>query len=153
MARLIFHVLSRFGESELAYKMITRREEPSYASLVEKGETSLPEMFDSPDYKAGKGISFNHHFFGDVSHWFFANILGISVNPDVTDPDSVLIRPCEISDITFARGKRIMPHGEISLEWERRDGGIFVKITTAGDVKASVDGHFQDVQMLRRDKA
>ena len=134
-ARLIFHVLSRFGEDALAYKMIMRSECPSYAYLLDNGYTSLPEMLDSPEYRVERRISFNHHFFGDVSHWFFASILGISVNPKLDDPNSVLIRPCKIAEIAHASGKRIMRDGEISVAWERREDGVLLKIRTKGEAK------------------
>lgn len=138
-ARLIFQVLSRFGESELAFKMITRREAPSYGMLIDRGCTSLPEAFDSPAYTYDKTISYNHHFFADVSRWFFENILGISVNPSVTDANSVVISPCRVSSITYAKGERIMPDGKLSVFWTRNGSQIELEVRVEGDVHISFD--------------
>jgi alpha-L-rhamnosidase len=44
-ARAIFHVLTKFGHSDLAFKMITRPEFPSYGNQIKNGATSLWEDF------------------------------------------------------------------------------------------------------------
>ena len=63
-ARVIFRVLSQFGRTDLAYKMITDGRYPSYAQWMNEGATALCEKFsmnsDAPQ-------SMNHHFWGDVS--------------------------------------------------------------------------------------
>ncbi|MEI4872823.1 hypothetical protein Q8G47_29285, partial [Klebsiella pneumoniae] len=41
--RVLFHVLSEFGESDLAYKMIVGPEYPSYGNWIERGATTLWE--------------------------------------------------------------------------------------------------------------
>ena len=43
--RVMFHVLADFGESELAYKLITRREYPSYGCILDRGETTVITIF------------------------------------------------------------------------------------------------------------
>lgn len=43
--RVLFRVLSDFGEPDLAFKLITRSDYPSYGNFVERGLTALPEDF------------------------------------------------------------------------------------------------------------
>lgn len=43
--RVLFHVLSSFGQADLAYHMITKPEYPSYGNWVVRGATSLWEDF------------------------------------------------------------------------------------------------------------
>jgi len=72
--RVIFHVLSDAGYADIAYKMIARKDPPSYGHWVEQGFTSLPEEF-RPDY-TDFATSYNHHFLGDISNWFIQGICG-----------------------------------------------------------------------------
>ncbi len=121
--RVIFHVLSDCGESELAYKMITRKDHPSYTMMIKQGLTSLAESFlpesrfDSPD-------SLNHHFMGDIISWFIQRIVGIQVNPRLKGANDFNINPSFISQLTFAKAYYEAPCGEIFVEWERTEQGV-----------------------------
>ena len=77
-ARTLFRVLSDMGETELAYRMITRPDYPSFANHVLTGATTLYEIFRKPSEEfpytsdmfacgSHNARSLNHHFWGDVS--------------------------------------------------------------------------------------
>jgi alpha-L-rhamnosidase len=119
-ARVIFHVLSAFGESDLAYQMITTPEFPSYGNLVARGETSIPEMFQP---EGGRVASLNHHMFGDISGWFIREIAGIHLNPSRDNVNEILIRPSFIGSLEYAKGFHIAPAGKISVFWKRNETG------------------------------
>ncbi len=113
----MFHVLSKYGESELALKMITKDEYPSYGSLVLSGETSLIERFmpDGAPYD-----SHNHHFFGDISRWFICEIAGLRVQSN----KEVIIRPSFMNGITSAQAYYELPDGRVSVSWSTAQNGI-----------------------------
>ncbi len=117
-ARVLFRVLADAGEADLAYKMITRKEFPSYGRFIDIGLTTLPECFeiDFPDSEAN---SFNHHMFGDIKAWFISCVAGLNVNPERGDPNHLLIRPNFISSLTFAEATYRAPAGEARVRWER----------------------------------
>ena len=73
--RVIFHVLSDFGYSDLAFHMITREDYPSYGNWIKRGATTLWENF-LPD-----GVSsMNHHFWGDISLIIIKGCTSLSVS-------------------------------------------------------------------------
>ena len=43
--RVLFHVLTEFGYSDLAFSMITRPDYPSYGNWIARGATTLWEVF------------------------------------------------------------------------------------------------------------
>ncbi len=113
----VFHVLSEFGESELAFRMITKKEYPSYGHLIDLGETALPERF-MPD---GAPLdSHNHHFFGDIARWFIREIAGLKVENDRT----VRINPRAIGEITSAEAYYELPSGRVSVKWQTDAEGV-----------------------------
>ena len=128
-ARVIFHILAQFGHAELAYKMITRMDYPSYGHLLTRDATSLFEDF-FPDEVTAEGVSsLNHHFWGDISNWFKMYIAGIVLNPYRRDVKELNIAPNFISSLDFAEAYHIAPAGEIRTRWERKDGKIVLNIT------------------------
>ena len=134
-ARSIFHVLTSFGESELAWKMITRREFPSYGALIGFGETTIPEFFDLP----GEGnYSHNHHMYCDIKNWFISAVAGLRYDTDVTGRGSVLIKPAFIKSLSFAEASYASPLGEIFVRWERTDGGVSLRVSVPDGMTAGI---------------
>ena len=111
-------VLADYGEAELAYKMITRTDYPSYGHWIARGATALWEDF-LPE--GDKIHSQNHHFFGDISRWFIENVAGIVPNPDLAGTDTVRIAPNFIKTLDHAEAFYDSPCGKISVRWEKTD--------------------------------
>lgn len=114
--RVLFHVLSDFGEADLAYQMITRPDFPSYGNWVAAGATSLREMFQREGEKAP---SLNHHFFGDISSWFIRSVAGIVLNPFEEGCDTLAVRPNFIAGLSYAEAYHQAPAGRIDVKWTR----------------------------------
>ncbi|MBE6551349.1 MAG: hypothetical protein E7665_04360 [Ruminococcaceae bacterium] len=134
-ARVIFRVLGDFGEADLAYKMITRPDFPSYGNWIKRGATSLWEDFRREFTNEEKGeTSKNHHFFGDISAWFISYICGIRVNPNMDTTDNVDIMPCFIESIDNAHGEHVLPRGKLSVSWERQGEKIVMTVVKPGNV-------------------
>lgn len=114
--RVLFHVLSEYGQADLAYEMITRKDYPSYGNWIARGATSLWEDFLPPEADAH---SRNHHFFGDISSWFIQAVAGIVPNPYMEDADYCLVKPHFIRALAYAQGSCRLPSGWISAHWSR----------------------------------
>ena len=126
----IFHVLSDFGESELAYGMITRKEYPSYTALIDDGQTALPESF--MPFNIRYMNSYNHHFLGDIGRWFMTRLAGLNI----IDSRTVEIAPCPVSGVDFAEAYYDLPSGRASVRWSRDENGkVFVDYNVPTGVK------------------
>lgn len=131
----IFHVLSDNGCGDLAYKMITKKDFPSYAYCIEKGETTLPEHFwsweDNPT--RSRQVSHNHHFFGDIGRWFITRLAGLCI----VNSEYIEIKPDFVSAISFAEASAELPSGTASVSWKRENDGIQVVVSMPKNVKYS----------------
>lgn len=125
--RVIFHVLSDCGLGDLAFRMITRTDFPSYGMFVARGMTSLPEDFQ-PDEDLDTPNSLNHHFFGDFVSWMIQRVVGIRVNPALKGPDDFEIAPDFLAALDFAEGFYEAPCGKVTVRWERRDAAMLLRI-------------------------
>lgn len=137
-SREIFHALTNNGYASLAYSMITSDAPPSYGNIVKRGFTALPERFDTASVKE-KYPSFDHHFYGDVSRWIVYNILGLSVNPEMDDPNAVMVTPRLFEGISEASGKRKMPDGTVEVKYTVCENTMTLYVKTEGNVRAYFD--------------
>ncbi len=137
--RVIFHVLTDFGYSELALKMITRPDYPSYGNWIQRGATTLWESFSTEEE-----VTMNHHFWGDISAWFIKCIAGIRINPKKHNADEAIIHPVFISSMDFAEGYYEAPAGKILSSWKREGKQIILKTEVPKNmaVKVSLDVGF-----------
>ena len=141
--RVIFRVLCDFGYQDLAMRMITRPDAPSYGVMIADGLTTLAENV-RPPYD-----SLNHHFWGDISALMIEYFAGIRINPDKKGADTVAIAPVFPTDMSFAEAYHNSVGGMIKTRWDRREDGeielsLTIPETVTGEVKApegyTVDG-------------
>lgn len=129
---VLFHVLSAFGESELAYRMMARDEYPSYTHLLDLGFTSMPEKLMPDGEECG---SHNHHFLGDVNRWFTCCLAGLNIE----DPTHVRISPNFIEALDSAMAYYDLPAGRAAVKWERKGSEILLTVEIPEGVECSFD--------------
>lgn len=115
--RTIFHTLSRFGDSELAIRMIARPEFPSYGNWIERGATTLWENFFENELDI---CSRNHLMWGSISDWMFLWLAGLQINPSAKDLREICFRPGFSSKLSFAEAWHRMPYGKAAIRWEQQ---------------------------------
>lgn len=137
--RALFDALAENGEAELAYKLITKKEFPSYAYMVERysGGTlweAFNEMFDkgfNGEINRTDGerpLSFNHHFWGFVSTFFYKYIAGIRL----IDVNTVEIKPIFINGVNSVVASHEFKSGRVEVRIKKGDGKDTVNVTVNG---------------------
>lgn len=148
--KILFDVLSRFGESDRALHMIARKDFPSYGYLIEKGATTLWENF-MPELVNGN--SGNHHFWGSVSAWFIKYLAGIKFNPEGSNINYVEISPSFVKSLDSAEGFYEAPSGKLSVSWKRENGFIVLKLSVpesmSGKIKLEKGFKFDDGSLTK----
>ena len=128
---VLFHVLARYGEAELAYRMLMQPDFPSYTYWVNGGETAMPEHFALENLAS----SHNHHFMGDVARFYIAWIAGLHIK----SPTEVELHPCFVGGLTEAESYYELPLGRVSVSW-KKDGGVYrVKAEIPAGVSYTAD--------------
>ena len=89
--RYILDTLSKYGRSDLAYRLVTQTTYPGWGYMIKEGATTLWERWE---YMAGGGMnSHNHIMFGSVDAWFYRVLAGINVDPSVFGFRRIMIKP------------------------------------------------------------
>jgi alpha-L-rhamnosidase len=128
--KVIFHVLSQFGYSDLAFKMITRDDYPSYGNWLKRGATTLWENFH-PDNVS----SMNHHFWGDISAFFYRNLAGIKINA----PFTVDFKPDFAKTVGYVRAYHKFSTGKFSVEYKHNEDKVLATVTVPNGVNAEFE--------------
>lgn len=128
--KVLFHVLTKFGYTDLALDMMIRPEYPSYGNWVAQGATSLWEDFMEDT------ASMNHHFWGDISAWFVKRLAGICYNPDGTDRTRVDICPHFPEKMEDASAWYDSNCGKIASKWVREGNKIVLNL----EIPANMQG-------------
>lgn len=131
--RVLFRVLSDFGQSDLAFTLITRPDFPSYGNWVARGATTMWEDF-FPDTVS----SMNHHFWGDISAWFLRYPAGIRVNPQGDNVHTAEISPTFLRALDRAEGFHEMPDGILRSAWKRDGREILLTLEIPDGVRATL---------------
>ena len=132
--RYIFHVLLDNGDGDLAHKMIVRPDAPSYGSMIARGATALCECLEDNRFNQSE----NHHFFGDILNLFISDYAGLRVNPNMNDPNEVLIKPSFASVLSWAEASYTTRYGKATTKWERKDGEYVISVTIPEGVTGKI---------------
>ena len=132
--RVVFRVLCDYGYEDLAHKMITRPDAPSYGFMLESGYTTLSECLVPSDR------SFNHHYFGDISALMIEYFGGIRINPQLKGADTFVIKPVFPEKLSYVSVWHDSVKGKISVDWKKENNKICLELVvpdgTTGEIEA-----------------
>jgi alpha-L-rhamnosidase len=133
----ILPVLSDYGHHELAYQLATQRTYPSWGYMVDKGATTIWELWNS-DQQGPDMNSRNHYAYGTVGEWFFGYLAGI--RPDEAAPGfkRILIAPRPAGDLAWAEASLQTPYGPVKSRWDRKGSGLTLSVTVPANATAEV---------------
>ena len=125
-ARVIFRVLSERGDADLAIKMITRTDPPSYGVMVADGHTTLTEHIEH------EFTSRNHHFWGDIAALMMEYFAGIRIDFRYTGK-GICLSPVFPDTLTHASAKTETPKGEVKVTWKKQAERILYSVSVPED--------------------
>ena len=103
--------LSQEGYSELAWSMIDNKTFPSYRVMVDAGATTLWENFEGTE-------SLNHHFFSEVSTWFYQSLAGINPVEEAPAFRSIALTPGFVKELSPFAASVGTPQGTVKSGWK-----------------------------------
>ena len=121
--KYLLPILSDYGYHELAYKVATQKTYPSWGYMVEKGATTIWELWNSDTEKPEGMNSRNHFAYGSVGEWYYGYLAGI--RPLFDDPGfkKSVIAPIPAGDLQWAQAEVHSPYGKIASRWEFDESG------------------------------
>lgn len=138
---LICRTLSRFGRSDLAYKVALKEEYPSWIYSIRQGATSIWERWNSYSKEEGfnpeKMNSLNHYAYGAVGQWMYETVAGLSeLEPGYR---KIRIAPEVGGGLSSASAKLETPYGFAQSSWKIADGQFSLEVVVPPNTEALVE--------------
>jgi alpha-L-rhamnosidase len=137
-AQYLMRVLTEGGRADLAYTIATQKAYPSWGYMVEKGATTIWELWngDTADPAMNSG---NHVMLvGDLCIWLYEDLAGMKADPEQPGFKHIIMRPEPVGNLQFVKASHRSPYGLIASEWQKQKGVFRWNITVPVNTTATV---------------
>ena len=130
--------LTEYGNIDLAYKIATNETYPSWGYMVNKGATTIWELWngDTADPAMNSG---NHvMLLGDLIIWYYEDLAGIKNAPGSVAFKQLHMEPKFPDGLSHVNASYKSVYGEIKSEWKKKDEAFSWSITIPANTSAIV---------------
>jgi len=139
---LLCSSLSAIGRDDLAFKLLTRKEYPSWLYPVTQGATTIWERWDGqkPDgsFQSVSMNSFNHYAYGAIGEWLYNRVAGLNVDPNEPGYKHILFSPHVGGGLTNAKAEFQSVYGTVKSGWELKDKNFIYSVTIPANTTGTV---------------
>jgi alpha-L-rhamnosidase len=131
-------VLADNGELDLAYELLMQDSEPSWLVMVDRGATTMWELWNGIDAEGSPHQSLNHYSKGAVVSFLHRYAAGLRQAPGSAGYKRIIIEPRPGAGLTSAATSHRGPQGLIEVQWITDDGGLQLSATVPPGTTAEV---------------
>ncbi|HEY4877038.1 MAG TPA: alpha-L-rhamnosidase C-terminal domain-containing protein, partial [Puia sp.] len=136
------HVLSRFGHTDVAYKLLLQPTYPSWLYPVKMGATTIWERWDGikqdSTFQTPGMNSFNHYSYGAIGDWMYRVVAGIDTYADSPGYKHIKIMPHIGGDFSYASASLKTYYGNVSSSWKANGNEIIFDVEIPCNTKATI---------------
>lgn len=144
------HVLSRYGYTDVAYKLLNQESYPSWLYPVQQGATTIWERWDGikPDgtFQDASMNSFNHYAYGAIGDWLYQVVAGIELIPEAPGYKRILIQPQPGGHLTCASASLDSMYGRIESKWKLENNRFALTVTIPANTEGIIRLPAQSVE-------
>jgi alpha-L-rhamnosidase len=138
----ICHVLSRFGHTDVAYKLLLQDTYPSWLYPVKMGATTIWERWDGiktdSTFQTPTMNSFNHYAYGVIGDWMYRVMAGIETYGDEVAYHHSTIKPHPGGGFTRAAASLETYYGRLSSSWKKENGLFTLEVEIPANTTADI---------------
>jgi alpha-L-rhamnosidase len=141
-------MLSENGYHELAYKIASQKTYPSWGYMVEKGATTMWELWNSDTERPDQMNSRNHFAYGSVGEWYYSTLAGL--RPDVAQPGfkHSIIAPHPAGDLSWAKASLETGYGLLAADWKRDESSFSLKVIIPANTNSTIKLPLQENKIV-----
>ena len=130
--------LTQHGNLELAYKIVTNETYPSWGYMINKGATTIWELWNGDT--ADPAMNSRNHvmLLGDLLIWYYENLAGIKNDPSSVGFKKIWMEPVFPEKLDNVKASYDSPYGKISSEWRRAGDKLTWNITIPANTTATI---------------
>ena len=130
--------LSDYGRPDIAFKIATNTGYPSWGYMIEKGATTIWELWNGDTADPSMNSANHVMLLGDVIVWFFEYLAGIQNSPNNVGFKEIVMKPYPIDGLDYVTASYNSVHGKIKSEWKKENGTFVWNITVPCNTTAIV---------------
>jgi len=130
--------LTEYGNLELAYGIVTNTDYPSWGYMIEKGATTIWELWNGDS--ADPAMNSRNHvmLLGDLLIWYYENLAGIKNDPSDVGFRKILMEPLFPDKLGFVKASYNSPYGLIVSEWKREGNKLVWDVVIPANATATL---------------
>jgi alpha-L-rhamnosidase len=136
------HVLSRWGYTDVAYRLLMQESYPSWLYPVKMGATTIWERWDGirPDgsFENAGMNSFNHYSYGAIGDWMYRYVAGLDTYEDGAGYKHSMIYPHPGGGLKEAEARLQTGYGELASHWRRDKDSLILDVTIPANTSSTV---------------
>lgn len=146
-------VLSRFGYTDVAYKLLLQETYPSWLYPVTMGATTIWERWDGqkPDssFQTPGMNSFNHYAYGAIGDWMYRVVAGLDTYIDGPGYKHIKIKPHIENELTYASASLETYYGKTTSSWKSEGNKLSIHIEIPANTTAIVYIPASDINTVK----
>lgn len=127
-ARYLLEILSDYGHADLAYRVASRTDEPSWGWWIKNGHSTMFETWSL------NSRSRDHHYFASIADWMRQRLAGL--RPGAPGYKVVLVKPAIPDGLASAEAAMDTVYGRAFSGWKVKTG----RLTLTAEVPANTVG-------------
>jgi alpha-L-rhamnosidase len=136
------HVLSRFGYTDVAYKLLLQESYPSWLYPVKMGATTIWERWDGqkPDssFQTPGMNSFNHYAYGAIGDWMYRVVAGIDTDESAPGYKRIRVMPHIGGNLSEVAANYKSDYGLISSQWKWTENNLQFNVEIPPNTTAKI---------------
>ncbi|HEV7621708.1 MAG TPA: alpha-L-rhamnosidase C-terminal domain-containing protein, partial [Flavisolibacter sp.] len=136
------HVLSRFGYTDVAYKLLLQETYPSWLYPVKMGATTIWERWDGikPDgsFQTPGMNSYNHYSYGAIGDWMYRVMAGLNTYEDEPGYKHIFIKPHIGGGFTSVHATLETYYGQLGTSWKINNDSLFMDVEIPANTSATI---------------
>lgn len=111
--------LTEYGRPDLAYRIATNKDYPSWGYMAERGATTIWELWNgdtaNPSMNSGNHVM----LLGDLIVWYYQNLAAIKAGINQPGFKQVIMKPTLPDGLSFVKSSYKTPYGLVKSEWKK----------------------------------
>ena len=134
----LMRVLSDNGRADLAYRIASQKDYPSWGYMISQGATTIWELWNGNTADPAMNSGNHVMLVGDLVIWFYEYLAGIAADPEQPGFKHIVMRPHPVGDLKSAQASHRSPYGLIVSDWRKAGGKFDWRIEIPANTTATV---------------
>ncbi len=130
--------LTEYGRLDMAYKLLTNEDYPSWGYTIKQGATTIWELWNGDTADPAMNSANHVMLLGDVIIWYYEYLSGIKNAPGSIAFKKILMEPVFPEGLDEVTTSYLSVYGEIKSAWSKKNGTFCWDVTVPGNTTAIV---------------